>query len=152
MENSDIGWKAAAKMIGMSHIEYTELRERGLKRCYYCKTWVSISKFGTDRSRGDNLASTCKSCRTKKDRGRNRGVSIEQRRAHRLIQMRVLRGKLENPNLISCMDCGHTGSDRRHEYDHYLGYEGINREMVQAVCTLCHVDRHKERKQCKTQK
>jgi len=56
-------------------------------------------------------------------------------------------GRLPRPSLVPCTDCGHVWSpgERRHEYDHYLGYAGAHHHDVQAVCTLCHSAREDQR-------
>lgn len=46
-----------------------------------------------------------------------------------------------NPNSLPCVDCGHLGDDRRHEYDHHLGYEAEHHYDVQPVCSKCHAKR-----------
>jgi len=46
----------------------------------------------------------------------------------------------------TCAQCGrlcgwchaYATGERRHEYDHYLGYAPEHHEHVQAVCTTCH--------------
>jgi hypothetical protein len=50
-----------------------------------------------------------------------------------------------NPNDIPCVDCGHIGSDRRHEYDHHLGYAADHHGDVEAVCSRCHHARERRR-------
>jgi hypothetical protein len=47
---------------------------------------------------------------------------------------------------VPCTDCGHIGSDRLHEYDHYLGYAAINHLDVQCVCVPCHNRREQQRR------
>lgn len=46
---------------------------------------------------------------------------------------------------LACTDCGHRGDDRRHEYDHYLGYAAEHHEDVESVCSPCHHRREKNR-------
>lgn len=53
----------AASRIGISLAEYDALRANGLKWCMGCRTWLATSEFGSDRSRGDGLASRCANCR-----------------------------------------------------------------------------------------
>jgi hypothetical protein len=139
--------KRVANMLGISLDEYLRKVSSGLKYCYGCQKWLSTNLFSIDLSRGDGISSLCKKCKYEKGYTRKkREVEIIKRRAHRAVFMRVLRGKLENPNLINCFDCGHIGNDRRHEYDHYNGYQGDDKFHVQAVCSLCHAKRHKERR------
>lgn len=138
--------KVAAKRIGMSVEEYQSLQDRGMKYCYACKDWHPIADFGVDLSRGDRLTAICKAAKSRTPR-KGRVQPREQIRAHRLIQNRVHRGTLPPPGDLPCSDCGHGGSDRRHEYDHYLGYGPGRNDKVQVVCSLCHAQRHKERRQ-----
>jgi hypothetical protein len=56
-------------------------------------------------------------------------------------------GLLPDPNDVPCTDCGHTGTDRRHEYDHHHGYAPAHHEDVQAVCSGCHHRRERARKE-----
>lgn len=53
----------------------------------------------------------------------------------------VFAGKLTPPGKLPCTDCGHLGDDRRHEYDHYLGYAREHWLSVQPVCKPCHIKR-----------
>lgn len=139
--------KKVANNLGIDLQDYLARMKSGQKYCYGCKTWKEQASFTVDLSRGDGLSSLCKECKYQKGITRKpRNIEIEKRRAHRAIYMRVLRRKLANPNSISCFDCGHFGNDRRHEYDHYNGYLGEAKFQVQAVCSLCHAKRHKERK------
>lgn len=57
------------------------------------------------------------------------------------VNLEVRSGRLANPNDLPCHDCGHLGADRRHEYDHHLGYAAEHHLDVQAVCTTCHAKR-----------
>ncbi len=151
--NSAIEWtgrqlgvlKTAAKRLGLSLQEYQSYQAIGLKWCYACAEWHERGAFATDATRSDGLAAICQVARSRKPRKRN-NQPIEQRRAHRLVQMRVRRGKLPHPDAIPCMDCGHIGADRRHEYDHYLGYAPEHHATVQPVCSRCHHEREKVRR------
>jgi hypothetical protein len=55
----------------------------------------------------------------------------------------VKNGRMPHPNSLPCADCGHVWSpaERRHEYDHYLGYSAKHQLDVEPVCTQCHVKR-----------
>jgi len=55
---------------------------------------------------------------------------------------------MPHPNTLPCSDCGHIHADgeRRHEYDHHRGYEGDAKFDVEAVCTTCHADRERGRR------
>ena len=54
------------------------------------------------------------------------------------VNLEVMTGRMTNPNDLNCVDCGHKGNDRRHEYDHHLGYDVSHHLDVEAVCTICH--------------
>lgn len=58
--------------------------------------------------------------------------------ARQRINVEVRTGKRPHPNTLPCKDCGHLGNDRRHEYDHYLGYASEHHYDVEPVCTICH--------------
>ncbi|MES9261449.1 hypothetical protein ABEQ23_12325, partial [Cutibacterium acnes] len=66
--------------------------------------------------------------------------------ARQRINVEVRTGKRPHPNTLPCVDCGHVYApgERRHEYDHYLGYAAEHHFSVQAVCTLCHAKRDNE--------
>ncbi len=147
MAGNQLGaFRKTAKLLGIDFSVYMSKKSSGLKYCYGCKEWKANIEFCVDLSRGDGLQSLCKLCKYEKGYTRKKvQLNVEKRRAHRAVQMRVLRGKLKNPNEISCCDCGHIGNDRRHEYDHYNGYEGDAKFQVEAVCSLCHAQRHKQR-------
>ena len=66
-------------------------------------------------------------------------------RARGCVNARVRRGSIPNPNDLPCMDCGHIGPNRRHEYDHFLGYTGPAKTQVEAVCSKCHRKREAKR-------
>lgn len=55
---------------------------------------------------------------------------------------------MPHPNTLPCKDCGHEWreGERRHEYDHYLGYGAEHHYIVESVCTLCHAKRDSARK------
>lgn len=57
------------------------------------------------------------------------------------VNVEVREGRRPHPNDLPCVDCGHKGDDRRHEYDHHLGYAAEHHYHVQPVCTLCHAAR-----------
>ncbi len=49
-------------------------------------------------------------------------------------------GRLAHPNTLPCKDCGHVHApgEKRHEYDHHLGYDAAHQLDVEAVCSTCH--------------
>lgn len=64
----------------------------------------------------------------------------DKRQARRRINVEVREGRRPHPNALPCVDCGHiwTSGQRRHEYDHHLGYAPEHHYNVEAVCTKCH--------------
>lgn len=63
--------------------------------------------------------------------------------ARQRINVEVQAGRRPHPNELPCVDCGHIWKpgERRHEYDHYLGYSAAHHYDVQSVCTKCHAKR-----------
>lgn len=72
----------------------------------------------------------------------------DKKQARQRINVEVRTGRRLHPNALPCCDCGHVWSpgERRHEYDHHLGYSTEHHLDVQAVCTLCHATRDSARK------
>ena len=64
----------------------------------------------------------------------------DRKQARQRINVEVRSGRRPHPNNLPCADCGHVWKEgeRRHEYDHYLGYDAKHHYDVQSVCTLCH--------------
>lgn len=138
--------KIAAARVGMTLAEYMARLDAGEKWCTGCKAWHPRAVFVVDRSRGDGLRARCLAA----DRGRtqpNRKRDPLRERARSLINARVARGVIPPANRLPCVDCGHVWGpgERRHEYDHYLGYEPEHHGDVESTCTLCHADREKIR-------
>lgn len=150
--------KVAAKKAGVTVAEYRRKKAKGLKWCTKCKTWHPESSFGRDSSRYDRLSAKCRESsravgraayqpkpRPAKGRSFVPARDGDKLQARRRVNHFVEVGLLPNPNDLPCLDCGHRDSDRRHEYDHYLGYAAEHHEAVQAVCTTCHHRREGER-------
>ena len=127
---------------GISDAEADERRAQGFKWCSACKDFHLLAEFRSDRSRTDGLEARCLVSKRAKQRGRPRRMDRE--RAHSAVRKAIRRGWLPHPNDRPCSDCGHiwTQSERRHEYDHHLGYAPEHRLHVQPVCTICHAARH----------
>jgi hypothetical protein len=68
--------------------------------------------------------------------------------ARQRINVEVRTGRRAHPNTKLCKDCGHEWKlgERRHEYDHYRGYEPEHHYDVEPVCTTCHAKRDSKRK------
>lgn len=127
-----------------------------VKHCRKCKQWLIESAFGRDSSRHDGLASLCKKCRaTGRPKGWPRPINPltgrpgpapspardgDKKQARRRINLEVRSGRRAHPNKLPCWDCGHEWQEgeRRHEYDHFLGYGAKHHLDVHAVCSVCH--------------
>lgn len=137
------------------------------KWCTTCKVKHPREEFGRDRSRADGLAVICmKSRHTGRPRGYQGRPAInpltgrpgpapmpprdgDKVQARGRINVEVRSGRRAHPNTIPCADCGHvyTDGDRRHEYDHHLGYAPEHHYDVESVCTICHAARCRMRKE-----
>lgn len=67
----------------------------------------------------------------------------DKKQACQRINVEVRTGRRVHPNELPCTDCGHihTPGQRRHEYDHHLGYAPEHHLDVEPVCTSCHANR-----------
>lgn len=146
--------QVAAKRIGISVDEYLRNISDGFKWCHVCKSWRERSSFSSDRSRNDGLTASCRDCRSKtskskyqpRDRKRGRRYAVardgDQSQARGRVNHLSRVGVLPKPNKVPCVDCGHVGDDRRHEFDHFAGYQSDQHELVEVVCSKCHSKRH----------
>jgi hypothetical protein len=153
--------KTAAKRIGVTLDEYERRLSAGERWCFACKSWHLRSAFHVDRSRSDGLARACRESRNLGGRERYEPVPEDQRRtpgpvaqvprdgdvlqARARVALLVRTGRMRSAAELPCFDCGHVGDDRRHEYDHYLGYGATHHEDVQPVCSVCHSRRGHDR-------
>lgn len=131
------------------------------KWCTGCKTEHPKTAFGKDSSRGDGLDAKCLMFRKRRysetfipsDRMKPMGPAPDpsrdgdKKQARHRVNLHVQNGRLPHPNTIPCYDCLHiwNAGERRHEYDHYLGYSAENHLEVQSVCTTCHGSRERNR-------
>lgn len=151
----------AAKKTGLSVNAYVAMRESGKKWCFRCRSWHEKSAFGRDVTRFDGMDASCKEARKIWHEDAYRPMPIHKRKkgniphlprggdkiqARMTVNRLVKLGRLARPSELPCFDCGHTGEDKRHEYDHYLGYAAEVHQSVQAVCLDCHVAREKKRR------
>lgn len=67
----------------------------------------------------------------------------DRKQARQRINVEVRTGRRPHPNTLPCADCGHEWSEgeRRHEYDHFMGYAAEHHYAVESVCTTCHAAR-----------
>lgn len=70
----------------------------------------------------------------------------DKKQARQRINVEVRMGRRPHPNTLACADCGHihASGERRHEYDHHLGYAAEHHLDVEPVCTICHAKRDGE--------
>ena len=153
------GPASAAARIGLTWTEYADRLNRGELWCYRDQSWHPAGEFGIDRSRSTGRAASCRRSTNAASRRRyQRKPSPEpgrvfvpprdgdQKQARRRVNHLVAVGVIPNPNEVPCTDCRHLGDDRRHEYDHYLGYAAEHHEDVEAVCSTCHHARENGRR------
>jgi hypothetical protein len=124
--------KVAARRVGLDVAEYQRRCAAGEKWCTLCRAWWPIADFCTDRHRASGLAARCR-----RHSGPRRPEQVDKRRARRLVNSRVRRGKLAPAATLACVDCGGPAA----EYDHHLGYSKQHAADVEAVCVSCHADR-----------
>lgn len=62
----------------------------------------------------------------------------DKAQARSRVNVEVRLGHLPRAATLPCVDCGHMGNDRRHEYDHHRGYAAEHHLSVEAVCSPCH--------------
>lgn len=167
-DNTGISWtgrklgamKRLASRVGVTLEEFAHRLTHGEKYCWRCRVTHPLSAFNTDVTRSDGLDPACADSRNKNSRDRyiphpasRLGTfSAETRdgdkkQARSRVNHLVDVGLLPDPNDVPCTDCSHVYADgeRRHEYDHYLGYAGKNQLDVQSVCTTCHRVREESR-------
>lgn len=151
--------KIASQKCGLSVEEYRRRVAIGEKYCYACRRWKLIGTFGADASRHDGHAAVCIECRSEKAKARyvprqrksklgERFTAVregDREQARYRVNHLIKIGRLAKPGNLPCFDCGHTGKDRRHEYDHFEGYSAEKQECVQVVCTVCHSNRSRLR-------
>jgi hypothetical protein len=67
----------------------------------------------------------------------------DREQARQRVNVEVRTGRRPHPNTLPCADCQHEWKpgERRHEYDHFLGYDAVHHGDVQPVCTRCHSKR-----------
>lgn len=73
----------------------------------------------------------------------------DKAQARQRINVEVRTGRRPHPNMLPCKDCQHVHApgERRHEYDHHLGYAAEHHHDVESVCTICHRARCRERRE-----
>lgn len=153
MGSAEGALKAAATRAGVGVNEYIDRLNKGLLYCWRCQDWHRAEAFGKDSSRWSGRASSCRESRGAAARkayqprprpaaGRRYAEARDgdQRQARGRVNHLVNVGILPDPNDVPCADCGHIHGpgERRHEYDHHLGYAAEHHEDVEAVCTTCH--------------
>jgi len=135
--------KSAAARMGITIEERDCRMASGQKWCTAHKAWHPAAEFPADRSRFDGRKAKCLAADRGKPWKARDPVKVKARRA---VRVAVRDGRMASPDDLACLDCGHRGDDRRHEYDHHRGYDEAHRLDVEAVCTLCHATREKARR------
>lgn len=148
--------KTAAVRVGLSLHDYLSKISNGLKWCHGCRAWRPVENFGKDRTRGDGLSARClRHRRVETKQPRKAGInpvtgrpgpapklaeSGNKLQARQRINIEVRTGRRSSPNDLPCVDCGHLyrEGERRHEYDHHLGYDAEHHYDVESVCSTCH--------------
>ena len=144
--------KQAAHRIGLTVEQYLE-KIQSENYCNRCKAWLPKTQFCADKSRSTGLHKNCNQCRsaankaryTPKPRPKPGRYFVaprdgDEKQARRRVNYLVESGLIPHPNSLPCAECGHmyVEGERRHEYDHYLGYAAEHHEKVKALCTTCH--------------
>lgn len=153
--------RIAAGRLGVTVLEYEEKLAAGLKHCGICRAWLARPYFSGDSSRVDGLASCCRDCVSARARSKYQPVPPEKRlpmgpaphperggdkkQARGRVSTLVRNGTLPPQASVPCVDCGHIGDDRRHEYDHFNGYGQGAHTVVEVVCSVCHHQRDNAR-------
>ena len=150
--------KAAAARTGCTVADYAANLAAGLLWCTLDQAWEPAEDFAVDRSRARGRAASCRRSVSARARARyqtkprpapgRRFVSArsgDKLQARRRVNHLVDVGLLADPDDVACSDCGHLGPDRRHEYDHHLGYDAEHHEHVEPVCSPCHHQREANR-------
>lgn len=157
--------KCAAKLAGLSPEEYSARVASGQRWCTGHKAWHTENEFGSDKSRHDGRAATCRAFRC--DRSRRAYVHLPQasrlgkptadtrdgdkRQARSRVNHAVDIGLFPDPKSLPCADCGHRTLDdgKRHEYHHHNGYGAEHQLDVIALCPRCHARRDHAVTHCK---
>jgi hypothetical protein len=154
--------KRLAFRAGLGVAEYLARAAAGEKYCWRCRAMHRVEMFGEDASRPDSRASACRDSKNARAQAlyeprpasSRLGTFLaesrdgDKRQARARVNHRVEIGRLPHPNTLPCTDCGHVhvSGERRHEYDHHLGYAAEHQLDVEAVCTTCHHEREAERR------
>lgn len=159
MGNATGALKTAARRLQLPLEDYLAHVRAGEKYCWRCVAWHPRSEFGVERDRPDGLTPYCLASKRVKVRrkpgpppGTHRGWKVpgrdgDRKQARHRVNYLVRHGRLQHPNDRPCVDCGHawTHGERRHEYDHHLGYSAEHHLDVEPVCTECHDKRTRSR-------
>lgn len=155
--------KIAAGKAGMTYQDYVRRTAEGEHWCTFHRQFHPVQAFGKDGSRASGLETKCKTARAEIHKvtyhpavplqlqqgpqWRVPARNGDRRQARRRINYLVEQGVLPHPNTLACTDCGHewVKGERRHEYDHFEGYDASSQLAVQAVCTRCHHTRERLR-------
>lgn len=78
----------------------------------------------------------------------------DKKQARARVNRMVQRGVFPHPNSLPCEECGHVWheGEKRHEYDHHLGYDALHQLDVEVVCPTCNKLRAVARGEIKIEK
>lgn len=145
--------KRRAAAIGLTPEALLAREAAGERWCYRCEAFHPRADFGNDSTRADGRERSCRASRNRSARERytphpalrhgplpNPPRDGDREQARQRVNVLVRTGRLPHPNALACTDCGHEWAEgeRRHEYDHYLGYAAEHHLHVEPVCTTCH--------------
>jgi hypothetical protein len=130
--------KRLASRAGLQLEVFAARTANGEKYCWRCRALHPLNAFNVDKTRRDGLDPSCAASRNETARShyapRGRTSKLGQffaatrdgdkKQARARVNHHVDVGLLPDPNDVTCADCGHVHAEgeRRHEYDHFLGY------------------------------
>lgn len=156
--------KRIAGRVGLDIEAFAARLAAGEKYCWRCRALHLRAAFDVDPSRSDGLNPSCRDSRASAQRAaytprphpRQSKLGTfyaetrngDRRQARARVNHHVDVGLIPDPNDVPCFDCEHIHmpGERRHEYDHHLGYAAEHQLSVQAVCVTCHHAREKNRR------
>ncbi len=150
--------KSAASHYGISVDELVRLRDAGLRRCSNCKRWKALQDFHINPKQSQGRSNICRRCEKQRrddtyfplpqDQCKHfRGHRVPARDGDRIqaehrVNHEVDIGHRPDPDELPCSQCGHLGSDVRHNYHHHVGYASEHHLDVVVLCVKCHRATH----------
>jgi hypothetical protein len=150
--------KGAARRYGITVRELLRRRVAGLKRCSTCRRWKQLEEFSKNPLFTLGRTNNCRRCVRRRYKETYVPIPMEMRNYHRGPRVPARDGDksqalhrvnhavdikaMADPDTLPCCQCGHFGSDRRHNYHHHNGYSVEHHLDVIVLCTRCHHDAH----------